>query len=85
MYEADVVSSRKDEKNENVKLRKRNLKDMVMLTNFEYNDGVWENGEIYDPYSGKTYSSTLKLINDKFNIRGFIGISLIGNILNKQL
>jgi uncharacterized protein (DUF2147 family) len=41
--------------------------------------GTWENGEIYDPKSGKTYSCVMKLESaDKLSIRGYMGISLIG-------
>ena len=78
MYEADGKKSRKDEKNSNPQLRNRNLKDLVMLTNLTYDDGVWSGGKIYDPASGKTYSCTMKLDGNTLNIRGFIGISLIG-------
>jgi len=65
-------------KNKNEKLRSRNLKDLIMLKDFEYNDGVWDGGEIYDAYSGKKYSCTMKLEKEKLNIRGYIGISLLG-------
>ncbi|MFW0717532.1 DUF2147 domain-containing protein [Pedobacter sp. N23S346] len=78
MYEADGSTSKKDVKNKDEKLRSRNLKDLLMLKNFKYNDGVWDNGEIYDPYSGKTYSCTMKISDGKLNIRGYIGISLLG-------
>ncbi|WP_231129646.1 DUF2147 domain-containing protein [Flavobacterium sufflavum] len=78
MYEADGKTSKKDVKNKNEKLRSRNLKDLIMLKDFEYNDGVWDGGEIYDTYSGKTYSCTMKLEKGKLNIRGYIGISLLG-------
>jgi len=78
MYEADGKTSKKDVKNKNEKLRSRNLKDLIMLKDFEYHDGVWDGGEIYDAYSGKTYSCTMKLENGKLNIRGYIGISLLG-------
>ncbi|SEO55114.1 Uncharacterized conserved protein, DUF2147 family [Flavobacterium sp. CF108] len=78
MYEADGKTSKKDVKNKNEKLRSRNLKDLIMLKDFEYNDGVWDGGEIYDAYSGKTYSCTMKLEKGKLNIRGYIGISLLG-------
>jgi len=53
MYEADGATSKKDAKNKNEKLRSRNLKDLPMLKNFTYSDGVWDGGEIYDPFSGK--------------------------------
>ena len=78
MYEADGKKSRKDEKNSNPQLRNRNLKDLVMLTNLTYDDGEWSGGKIYDPASGKTYSCNMKLDGNTLNIRGFIGISLIG-------
>jgi uncharacterized protein (DUF2147 family) len=78
MYEADGVTSKKDVKNKDEKLRSRNLKDMVMLSNFTYHDEVWDDGQIYDPYSGKTYSCTLKLKDGTLNIRGYIGVSLFG-------
>ena len=78
MYEKDGTTSKKDVENKNEKLRSRNLKDLVMLTNFTYHDGAWDGGEIYDPQSGKTYSCTLKLKDNKLNIRGYVGISLFG-------
>lgn len=78
MYEADGSTSKKDVKNKDEKLRSRNLKDLLMLKNFKYDDGVWDGGEIYDPYSGKTYSCTMKIADGKLNIRGYIGISLLG-------
>lgn len=78
MYEADGTTSKKDVENKNEKLRSRNLKDLVILSNFTYHDNVWDGGEIYDPYSGKTYSCTLKLKDGKLNIRGYVGVSLFG-------
>jgi len=78
MYEADGKTSKKDLQNKNEKLKSRHLKDLIMLTDFEYSNGIWDGGEIYDPYSGKTYSCTMKLVKDKLSIRGYIGISLLG-------
>jgi uncharacterized protein (DUF2147 family) len=78
MYEADGVTSKKDSKNAEEKLRTRNLKDLIMLTDFVFEDGSWTDGKIYDPKSGKTYSSTMKLQGNTLNIRGYIGISLLG-------
>jgi uncharacterized protein (DUF2147 family) len=78
MYESDETTSRKDVKNRDEKLISRNLKDLIMLNDFTYHDGAWDSGQIYDPYSGKTYSCTLKLKDDKLNIGGYIGVSLFG-------
>ena len=42
-------------------------------------DNVWKNGKIYDPDSGKTYSAKATLASpDQLDLRGFIGVSLIG-------
>ena len=42
-------------------------------------DNVWEDGNIYDPKNGNTYSSTMKLINNNsLEVRGYIGVSIIG-------
>lgn len=42
-------------------------------------DGTWANGTIYDPENGKTYKSKVSLDgSNRLNVRGFIGISLIG-------
>jgi len=42
-------------------------------------NNVWDEGNIYDPKNGNTYSSTMKLINaNTLEVRGYIGVSLIG-------
>lgn len=59
--------------------RDRPILGMKLLENFEFKGGSWENGVIYDPRNGKTYSSTLKKKGEKvLEVRGFIGVSLIG-------
>jgi len=67
-----------DKKNSSASLRSRPIQNLVILTKFTYDDGEWEDGEIYDPKSGKTYSSNMKLKGDKLEIRGYVGISLLG-------
>lgn len=78
MFEADGVTSRKDTKNSDASLRNRNLKDLVILTNMEYDDGEWTDGKVYDPEKGKTYSCTMKLNGNQLNLRGYVGVSLLG-------
>lgn len=43
-------------------------------------DGVWTGGEILDPGNGKTYRCKMKLTDGgkKLEVRGFIGVSLLG-------
>jgi uncharacterized protein (DUF2147 family) len=69
-----------DSKNPEKKLQATPLLGMVFLKNFTA-DGTseWEDGKIYDPKNGKTYSSEIKIVSPtKINVRGYMGISLIG-------
>lgn len=69
-----------DKKNPDPALRSRPIMGLVMMEGFQYDgDGTWKKGTIYDPDNGKTYKCKLRLVNDDvLNVRGFIGISLIG-------
>lgn len=71
-------SSRTDRKNPDEKLKSRLLLNLVILTNFTYDDGEWNGGKIYDPKSGKTYSCFMKLDGSNLKIKGYIGITLLG-------
>lgn len=58
---------------------------LVFLKNFAAasSAGRWENGTIYDPENGKTYSAFLQMTgNDKIEARGFIGFSMLGRSQN---
>lgn len=60
-------------------LRSRPILGLELLKDFVFDDKKWTDGKIYDPKSGKTYSCNLSLKgNDQLNVRGYIGISLIG-------
>lgn len=71
---------RLDTKNPDEKLRSRAIIGSVILKDFVFDgDDEWEDGTIYDPNSGKTYSCKMSLNGaNKLKIRGFIGISLLG-------
>ncbi|EFK59884.1 DUF2147 domain-containing protein [Sphingobacterium spiritivorum] len=70
---------KKDVKNPDDKLKSRPVLGMENLTNFEkVKDNLYENGKVYDPKSGKTYSCKMTLKGDKLDIRGYVGVSLIG-------
>ena len=53
---------------------------MVFMTGFApAGPGKWENGTIYDPKNGNTYSCNMELQGtNTLKVRGYIGISLIG-------
>jgi uncharacterized protein (DUF2147 family) len=54
----------------------------MLLKDFEF-DGKdeWEDGKIYDPKNGKTYSCYIEFKDETKNllkVRGYIGFSMIG-------
>ena len=55
------------------------LMGLQLLKNFE-KDGAhgYSGGTIYDPKNGKTYSCKMTLNGDKLDVRGYVGISLLG-------
>lgn len=68
-----------DVNNSDVSKRQRPIIGMKLLENFKYNGGTWEEGTIYDPKNGKTYSCIIKKKDNKtLEVRGYVGISLIG-------
>lgn len=71
---------KRDRHNPDAALRDRPLCGLRILTGFQRaEDGTWNDGEVYNPNDGRTFSSTLHLENDgSLQIRGYIGISLFG-------
>ncbi|MBX2906854.1 MAG: DUF2147 domain-containing protein [Taibaiella sp.] len=52
---------------------------MVLMRGFsKADDRHYEDGTIYDPKTGKTYSCKMTLNGDNLDVRGYMGISLIG-------
>ncbi|MCZ8215736.1 MAG: DUF2147 domain-containing protein [Cyclobacteriaceae bacterium] len=69
-----------DKNNPDEALRSKPLLGYSMLKAFTYaGDKTWEEGTIYDPESGSTYSCTITMTDDNtLDVRGFIGVSLFG-------
>ena len=61
-------------------VRSRPILGLINVWGFVHKgDNVWEDGNIYDPKNGNTYSCTMKLDNpNTLEVRGYIGVSLIG-------
>ncbi|QNL49847.1 DUF2147 domain-containing protein [Olivibacter sp. SDN3] len=76
--ESDGKTPLKDAKNKDSKLRSRPLLNAVILENFTYKDGKWTSGKVYDPKSGKTYSSEMKMNGEKLEVRGYVGSPAFG-------
>ncbi|RTQ52583.1 DUF2147 domain-containing protein [Hymenobacter gummosus] len=69
-----------DSQNPDPKLRSRPRLGLVFMQGFEYDDdNKWDDGKIYDPESGKTYSCYMKMVNaNTMEVKGYIGFSMIG-------
>jgi uncharacterized protein (DUF2147 family) len=53
---------------------------LQIVRDFGYDgDNRWKGGTVYDPKNGKTYRGKITLVApDRLDLRGYIGISLIG-------
>ncbi len=80
VVEADGKTSKKDVKNPDEKLKTRNIIGITNLSGLKYAGGKYINGTIYDPTNGKIYNCKAWIENDKLQLRGYIGFSLIGRI-----
>ena len=70
-----------DTKNPEEELQKRPVDGLIIVRDFEFDDDdyEWEDGEIYDPKNGKTYSCRMELEDmNTLEVRGYIGFSFIG-------
>lgn len=71
-------ADRLDEQNPDPKLRNKKVLGSVILKDFTFEDGAWTDGTIYDPKSGKTYQSNLKIEDGQLKVRGYVGFSWLG-------
>ena len=64
--------------NPDPKLQTRTLQGMVMLYGLVYEDGKWQNGKIYNGLTGKSYNVIITIKGNNLELRGYIGIPLLG-------
>lgn len=70
-YEDDGKTPKVDDENPDDDEAKKLLLGKVILTNFVFKEGFWQDGEIYDPESGKTYDCEMWLEgNNNLKIKG---------------
>ncbi len=68
-----------DKENPDEKKRNTPLIGLILLRGLEKDgDNGYDNGKIYDPKNGKTYSCKITHKGNTLDLRGFVGISLIG-------
>lgn len=72
-------SPRKDVENDDPALRSRSVIGIVLIWKLRYEDGEYVDGYVYNPEDGNTFRIDAKaLSHDKLEIRGYMGISLLG-------
>ncbi len=72
---------RRDTSNPEEGLRSRALCGLAIVGDFERaKPGEWEEGFIYDPVEGDTYSAWMEAqSSEKLRVRGYVGVSLLGS------
>lgn len=73
-----VGATRRDDLNPDVNLRTRSILGLEIISEYEFTGKKWQ-GKIYDPESGKTYSSNMHVAKDgSLKMRGYIGVPMLG-------
>jgi len=68
-----------DKNNPDQALQSRPDLGLELLKDFTFDgDDVWDDGTIYDPKNGKTYSCKMTLDGNNLRIRGYVLFSLFG-------
>ena len=83
LYFGKIVKSFSLEKNalcENCKGINKNkpIIGLVVIENIKKDGNEFNGGTVLDPDNGETYKCNLKLINNKLEVRGYLGFSLFG-------
>lgn len=78
IVESDGVTSKKDTKNPDVKLRSRDLIGITSLTDLKWDGKEYVDGKIYNAPTGDTYSCKVWVKEGKMYLRGYMGISILG-------
>lgn len=69
-----------DQFNPDIRLRKRAICGMTILSDFEKEgENDWEDGRIYKADDGDTYNADIELLEDgTLKVRGYLGLSFLG-------
>jgi len=78
--EGPVGKPKLDNNNPRAELKNRPRIGLQLMEGFvSSGENDWDSGTIYDPENGKTYKCKMKMTSPaKLEVRGYIGISLLG-------
>lgn len=83
MFEADGKTSKKDDKNPDIKLRSRPRQGITHITGLKFKDGEFVGGELYSVNDGNTYGFKGKLTDvNSLETRGYKGLPIMGKTVN---
>jgi len=73
-----VGAARRDDLNPDESQRQRPLLGIELLSEYRFENGRWQ-GRIYDPESGNTYSSNMRVgRGGELKMRGYLGLPMFG-------
>ncbi|WP_128562583.1 DUF2147 domain-containing protein [Methylobacterium crusticola] len=80
VMEADGRTFKADTLNPDPALRSRSLEGTVLLSGLTWSPEHrrWERGNLYDGSSGRTYSAHVSLVDGHMELRGYLGVPLLG-------
>ena len=68
-----------DKNNPDVSKRGQPVVGLMLLTGFKFDKDQWDDGHVYDPTNGKTYSCIISLKDaGTLKVRGYVGFSMFG-------
>ncbi len=77
--ETPFMEDFKDINNPNPSLRNRKWLGLEVVDNLKYANGEWNGGTIYDPNSGRKYSSVVRMKSENsIVVRGYWGLEIFG-------
>lgn len=78
--DGDPGAPKTDHHNPDLQLMKTPIIGLRIVHDFKFaGDNLWRDGKVYDPKNGKTYKGKMTLVSPmQLDLRGYIGISLIG-------
>lgn len=82
IVENDGITSKKDVKNPDSKLRSRNVVGITSLTGLTWDGEEFVDGKIYNAPSGEMYDCKVWIKKDKLYLRGYMGISMLGQTVS---
>ena len=79
-----VGATRRDDLNPQATLQSRPILGLDLLLEYRFEKGKWQ-GKLYDPGTGSTYSSTMRVDGKgQLQMRGYIGLPMFGRNVTFQ-